>query len=493
MKKQSWLSIAAITLALTGCGGGGDSASPAPVLIPTTTAPVAPPTPAAPQTTSVNIQTYERSPTVAYPASVTSAIASLTQETVSVETPKSAGEYSQLSVTKVGYQPSWYPYTAQDSTPIQIGLYKADTINKQPNFAKAIIPHDAGGWLMDYYNGGYFPTTFDRIKNIGGNNVVYADSAIIRTMDVDAKSVVLVGKYFPPDQVILDMGNLARSRGMDFTVMMGIYPGDALGNDSWTVPKFYSAIGRLSDNDPFWDAWFNAYKPILAERAALAQRAGATKFVLGFNLDFMVTKGNSRWVELIQAVRAAGFTGKISYFSGTYAGTNGFLNISDVNKRTAFIKLFDEVGLSLYSPIFAENGETLLDAQPRTRITKNIENQISSISSARVPIFLMIGTPSVNSGLVTNEYIESAFPCSYFKSETRNYQTQADMYQSAAEIVNAQSSDGSGIVKGIFSWGYHYLDNPRKKDVVNDTCYDFSASIRNKPAEAVLSYWFKGW
>jgi hypothetical protein len=346
MNKQGWLSVIAITLALTGCGGGGDSASPAPVQIPTTTAPVAPPTPAAPQTTSVNIQTYERSPTVAYPASITSAIASLTQEIVSVETPKSAGEYSQLSVTKVGYQPSWYPYTAQDSTPIQIGLYKADTINKQPNFTKAIIPHDAGGWLMDYYNGGYFPTTFDRIKNIGGNNVVYADSAIIKTMDVNAKSVVLVGKYFPPDQVILDMGNLARSRGMDFTVMMGIYPGDTLGNDTWTVPKFGAAISKLSDDDPFWDAWFNAYKSILAERAALAQRAGATKFVLGFNLDYMVTRGNSRWAALIKAVRDAGFSGKISYFSGTGAGTNGFLSAKNTNykkyKKSDCIDIFRE-------------------------------------------------------------------------------------------------------------------------------------------------------
>jgi hypothetical protein len=492
MKKQRWLSVVAITLALTGCGGG-DSASTAPVQIPTMTAPVAPPAPAAPQTTSVNIQTYERSATVAYPASVTSAVASLTQETVSVETPKSAGEYSQLSVTKVGYQPSWYPYTAQDNTPIQIGLYKADTINKQSNFAKGIIPHDAGGWLLDYYNGGYFPTTFDRIKSIGGNNVVYADSAIIKTMDVNAKSVVLIGKYFPPDQVILDMGNLARARGMDFTVMMGIYPGDTLGNDSWTVPKFYSAIGQLSDNDPFWDAWFNAYKLILAERAALAQRAGATKFVLGFNLDYMITKGNSRWAGLIKAVRDAGFTGKISYSAGTNGSYNGFLNISDVNKRDAFIKLFDEIGLSIYNPIFPENGETLTAAQPRTRITKNVKSQIASISSAKVPIFLMIGTPSVHSGLISSEYIESAYTCAYFKEQTRDYQTQADIYQSVAEIVNEQSSDGSGIVKGIFSWGYHYLDNPRKKDVANDTCYDFSASIRNKPAEAVLSYWFKGW
>lgn len=488
MKKQGWLSVVAITLALAGCGGG-DSASPAPVQVPTTTAPA----PAATQTTSVNIQTYERSPTVAYPASVTSAIASLTQETVSVETPKSAGEYSQLSITKVGYQPSWYPYTAQDSTPIQIGLYKANTINKQPNFAKGIIPHDAGGWLLDYYKGGYFPTTFDRIKSIGGNNVVYADSAIIKTMDVNAKSVVLVGKYFPPDQVILDMGNLARSRSMDFTVMMGIYPGDTLGNDSWTVPKFYSAIGQLSDNDPFWDAWFNAYKSILVERAALAQRAGATRFVLGFNIDYMVNKGNSRWIDIIQAVRSAGFTGKISYSAGTNGSYNGLLNISDVNKRNAFIKLFDEIGLSIYNPIFPENGETLTAAQPRTRITKNIQAQIASISSAKVPIFLMIGTPSVHSGLISSEYIESAYTCAYFKEQTRDYQTQADIYQSVAEIVNEQSSDGSGIVKGIFSWGYHYLDNPRKKDVVNDTCYDFSASIRNKPAEAVLSYWFKGW
>lgn len=488
MKKQGWLSVVAITLALAGCGGG-DSASPAPVQIPTTTAPA----PVATQTTSVNIQTYERSPTVAYPASVTSAIASLTQETVSVETPKSAGEYSQLSVTKVGYQPSWYPYTAQDSTPIQIGLYKANTINKQPNFAKGIIPHDAGGWLLDYYKGGYFPTTFDRIKSIGGNNVVYADSAIIKTMDVNAKSVVLVGKYFPPDQVILDMGNLARSRSMDFTVMMGIYPGDTLGSDSWTVPKFYSAIGQLSDNDPFWDAWFNAYKSILVERAALAQRAGATRFVLGFNIDYMVNKGNSRWIDIIQAVRSAGFTGKISYSAGTNGSYNGLLNISDVNKRNAFIKLFDEIGLSIYNPIFPENGETLTAAQPRTRITKNIQAQIASISSAKVPIFLMIGTPSVHSGLISSEYIESAYTCAYFKEQTRDYQTQADIYQSVAEIVNEQSSDGSGIVKGIFSWGYHYLDNPRKKDLVNDTCYDFSASIRNKPAEAVLSYWFKGW
>jgi hypothetical protein len=486
------VATAATVLALSGCGGDTTPTSSNFVQIPTT-ALVAPPTPAAPQTTSVNIQTYERLSTVAHPASITSAVASLTQETVNVETPKSAGEYSQLLFTKLGYQPSWYPHTAQDSTPIQIGLYKADTINRQPNFTKAIIPHDAGGWLIDYYNGGYFPTTYDRIKSIGGNNVVYADSVFIKSMNISSRSVNLYGKFFPANQVILDMGNLAKARGMDFTVMMGIYPGDTLYGDSWDVPKFGAAIDKLSDTDPFWDAWFSEYKRILIDRAALAQQAGATRFVLGFNMDYMVNKGNYRWVELIQAVRAAGFTGKISYFSMTNGSHNGLLAIPDINKRTSFIELFDEFGLSLYNPIIPDSNEALYTAQPRTRIIKDIKKHIASISSAKVPIFLMIGTPSVHTGTISSDYIEPGLNCSEFNNKTRDYQAQADMYQSAAEIVNEQRSDGSGIVKGIFSWGYHYLDNPRKKDVHNDTCYDFSASIRNKPAEAVLSYWFKGW
>ena len=490
-KATLMVATAATVLALSGCGSDTAPTTSNFVQIPTT-ALVAPPTPAAPQTTAVNIQTYERLSTVAHPASITSAVASLTQETVSVETPKSAGEYSQLLVTKLGYQPSWYPHTPQDSTPIQIGLYKADTINRQPNFTKAIIPHDAGGWLLDYYNGGYFPTTYDRIKSIGGNNIVYADSVFIKSMNVSSRSVNLYGKFFPANQVILDMGNLAKSRGMDFTVMMGIYPGDPL-YDTWDVPKFAAAISQLSDNDPFWDAWFSEYKRILVDRAALAQQAGATRFVIGFNMDYMVNKGNTRWIELIKAVRAAGFTGKISYFSMTNGSYNGLLGISDVNRRAAFIDLFDEIGLSLYNPIIPDNNETLYAAQPRTRLIKDIKRHIAVISPTKVPILLMIGTPSVHTGLVSGDYIESGLKCSEFNHKTRDYQAQADMYQSAAEIVNEQRSDGSGIVKGIFSWGYHYLDNPRKKDVHNDTCYDFSASIRNKPAEAVLSYWFKGW
>ena len=92
------MAAAAGVLALSGCGGDTSSTSSNFVQIPTTTSVALPtPAPAVPQTTPVDIQTYERLPTVSHPASVTSAIASLTQETVSIETPKSAGEYSIVS------------------------------------------------------------------------------------------------------------------------------------------------------------------------------------------------------------------------------------------------------------------------------------------------------------------------------------------------------------------------------------------------------------
>ena len=476
--------VIAACACLSSCGGGG-----APTTTPTVTA--SPSTPV--MATSVTLQTYERLAHVAYPALITNQNATLSTETVSAEIPKITGDYTQITVAKPGYIPIWYPYSPLDTAPIQVGLYRALPITKQANFIKAIIPHDAGGWLIDYYKAGYFQSTVERIAAIGGNNVVYADSALVKSMDVSAKSVTLYGKYFPPDQALADMASAAKARGVEFTFMIGIYPGDALGNDSWTVPKFYDAISQLNNADPFWDAWFSEYKKILIERAALAQKLGASRFVIGFNLDYMVPRGNARWADLIKAVRAAGFTGKISYFGGTNGAYNGFLTIQNAKDRADFIRLFDEIGLNFYNPVIPQPSEVLASDQPRDHILSGLRTQVASVSAYGVPVFLLIGTPSVHTGVSSQDYIEPAFSCGDLKTYVRDYHVQADVYQAAAELVNEQSGGNSSPIKGIFSWGYHYLDNPRKHQTAGDACYDFAASIRNKPAEAVLSYWFKGW
>jgi hypothetical protein len=498
MRSTNVALILLIALAVSSCGksSSGSSSATVPTSNPSSVT-ISTPTPptTTPSTTLINIQTYERKPDRAYPAIITSEIAQLSTENISVEIPTTTNEYSQLSFSKSGYIPSQYPYRTQDNQLIQLGLYSPPSTNKQSNFVKAIIPTDAGGWLMDYYNGGYFPSTTQRVKGLGANTIVYADSAIIKSMDVSAKTVTLYGKYFPADSVIADLGNIAKSNGVELTFMLGIYPGDTLGNDSWTVPKFYNAVANFSATDVFWDAFFASYKTILVERAALAQKVGATRFIIGFNLGFMVNKGNQRWADLIAAIRSAGFTGKISYFAGAYGSSNDFLSIPDSNTRSSFIKLFDEVGLDFNAPIAPIASEVLSADQARNSVLSSIKNQVSSISGFGVPIFLMIATPSVHDGMTSSDYIEPALTCDLIAAsgKTRDYQTQSDVYEAAAELINSQATSGPSPIKGLFSWGYHYIDNPRKHSVNGDSCYDYGASIRNKPAESVLSYWFKLW
>jgi hypothetical protein len=104
----------------------------------------------------------------------------------------------------------------------------------------------------------------------------------------------------------------------------------------------------------------------------------------------------------------------------------------------------------------------------------------------------MMRVPSVFGGVVHPEFIE---PCiesacnSLAPLRTRDYQQQADAYQALAEVVNATPM-GPGRVMGMITTQYWYFD-----DFFSNGRSDYSKinSVRGKPAEAVLAYWWKGW
>jgi len=458
MRSLIWL----LAFFLTACGGGGGSSDSSP--------------------STASIQTYFRDPTIAYDVAVTNT--TKTQVTVPLMASGSS-DFTQLNVNITGYQPTWYPMTAQESTSnVQLGLYRTADINRKSNFIKGVIPHDAGGWLSDAYRAGYFPSTWDRIKyTVNGNMVVYADSAFVHQFDVTTNAVTMTGDMFPDDSMIIDMGSMARTRGMDFMVMVGIYPGNEVINrffqQVWTIP---------ATNQLFWDAWFSAYKNILINRARVAVRAGATHMAIGFNLSYMMDKGNYRWADLISAVRTAGFTGKISYFDGTNYETNEYMNL-DYRTRNEFIQLFDQIGLATTSVLIPSYpGEVANTTENINRMKDFFTYHINSISSANVPIVLMISTPSTHGGIISSEYVEPNQACS---ATPTNYQQQADVYEAVAEVINDPVIGAK--IGGLLSWGYAYRNNMRTFFNTNDSCYEKSASIRGKPAEAVLSYWFKNW
>lgn len=457
------------TAALAGCGGGGGgaggSASPGNNNV----------------TSSVNIQTYFRDPNIAFNTTVNSTN-STSVPGVSLPTDGST-DFVTLNINVQSYQPTWYPITASDRlSNIQVGLYPIQNINSKANFIKGIIPHDAGGVLNDVYRAGYFPGTWDRIKYVvNGNTVVYADSAIMHQFDLINNSITMGGDYFPPNSTVMDMGNMAKSRNLNFMMMVGFYPGDA------NVNSFYSNIWNIpASNTQFWDSFFAAYKTVLIDRATLAAATGATHLAIGFELDFAVNKGNDRWIDLIRAVRNTGYTGKISYFAGTNYDSNTFSGMT-LAEKNSFIQLFDEIGMSVNAAILPAAASDLQRTEESINEMKNFFTyQINSFKTANVPIIVMIATASTHGNVISSAYVEPGLPCA--GGNILDYQQQADVYEAAAEVIN--STNGVG---GLLSWGYAYRNNMTTQNNPNDVCYKYSASIRGKQAEAVLKYWFGGW
>ena len=49
------------------------------------------------------------------------------------------------------------------------------------------------------------------------------------------------------------------------------------------------------------------------------------------------------------------------------------------------------------------------------------------------------------------------------------------------------------FVQGLNSWGYHLRDDLFTTQDKNDSLYNKSANVRGKPAEDLISTWYKKW
>jgi hypothetical protein len=466
-------------------------------------------------TLSVSGRTYLRDDTIAYPVSpinlqgipevsvglgnseITSDIFS--GYSLGTSAPND-GAYLQLYTEKSSYQPGSYPVTRrEDASVINLGLYPGVAATPRSGFAKAVITHDVGGYYPGVYSAGLFASTYDRVKSyMNANMVVYADSAVVTKYDlannqvsISSTSTVPSSPSLFPESVVADLASQAHNKDLRFMMMLGIYPDVPListyfANGPWTVP---------SSNTAFWDSWFNQYTTVLMERARIAKDASVDEFAIGFNLDFMIDKGGDRWKAMINAIRSTGYTGKISYFGAAYMeySSNAFASLEQT-QRNEFMSLFDAVGLDFYTGIaITDPAAVLAREQTRADIRNGIAKQLNSVADAPVPLYVMIGTPSVHGGIVDSTYIE---PCAACNSTALNYATdymqQADMYQAACEVIN-NTPTGNGRVMGLFTWGYHYRDDFTYLINPGDSYYDKSANVRGKPAEAVLKYWYSNW
>ncbi|HUQ47884.1 MAG TPA: hypothetical protein VM053_06515 [Gemmatimonadaceae bacterium] len=397
-----------------------------------------------------------------------------------------------LDVTAPGYQATTYPWFAADTAQaVAMGMYPSVTVLPRPGFVKGIDFMDSGGGLATIYQNGRHAMVMDRVKALLGANLVRTNEAFDVTKFNTATNTVemTVDPFNVYDRAVYaNLVSQARARGLQFE--MGLEIG-TFGR-KLSAEDAANFAGRFTipvTNTAFWDAYFAAFRPLVLDRAAIARDLGIEYLDL-WNLQGLIRPESSRFQKLVADIRALGYTGKLIYFYNAGVET-GFPEWNSVD--AGFRALWDINGVSIRTVVAkADASEVLADAQPRSRMRTSVSNALNTLASRPQPIIIMMRVPSVFGGIVHPEFIE---PCivpacnSLAPLRTRDYQQQADAYQAVAEVVNA-TPIGNGRVMGMISAQYWYYD-----DFFSGGINDYSKinSVRAKPAEAVLSWWWKRW
>ncbi|HTQ99996.1 MAG TPA: hypothetical protein VMH83_08400 [Candidatus Acidoferrum sp.] len=404
-----------------------------------------------------------------------------------------------LTINVPGYIPIGIDRSIVDTkTPFNsFGLYPTQTVLKKPGFLLGVYTMDSGGELINMFTEGKFAPTYDRIvEKTSANLVGISDPAWVTAWDDTAATVTMSRNASIPmltkDQYRY-LTDLAKQRNLKFLMQIGLYPDAGV-----TLPYSVSATNNL-----FWNAWFAAYKTIVLEQVQIANELGIEYISLGMNNSFMTYQQASRWSDLVNSVRAAGYKGKLLYQGMTDLASGGD---ESTGYDPSFVKLFDYLAIDIYTLAPATGGSPVVS---RSEMKKNVSSLLAKYAAYPVPLLIMVGTPSVESGATSSEYIEPCLPCG--AAATRNTLdlfTQADAYQAIFEAIN-DGKTGNGNVVGLLSWGYWYSNNYRLQlnsvtgelngdDALNDSAgtgraddyaYDKSASVRGKPAESLLKWW----
>ncbi|MEQ1691669.1 MAG: hypothetical protein ABL986_23715 [Vicinamibacterales bacterium] len=468
--------------------------------------PTGPPSPVAPAQVT-RVLAYLRTDSVAY-APVVAAVTNIAGAQVTLGTRTatmpangtaslstsigSTVDFQPLDVTAPGYQSATYPWFIADTAQVVAsGLYPAVTVVPRPGFVKGIDFMDSGGGLATIYQNGRHAMVMDRVKALDGANLVRTNEAFdVTKFSTATNTVEMTADPFNVYNraVYTNLVNQARARGLQFE--MGLEIGIFGGKLSAADAAVYA--GRFTipvTNTAFWDAYFAAFRPLVLERAAIARDLGIEYLDL-WNLQGLARPESSRFQKLVADIRAIGYTGKLVYFYNAAVET-GFPEWNSVD--AGFRALWDINGVSIRTVVAKANaGEVLADAQPRARMRTSVANALNTLAAGPQPIMIMMRLPSIHGGIVHPEFIEPCLPpaCSSLAPlRTRDYQQQADAYQAVAEVVNATPL-GNGRVMGMISTQYWYYD-----DFFSGGISDYSkvSTVRGKPAEAVLAWWWKRW
>jgi len=348
----------------------------------------------------------------------------------------------------------------------------------------AITLHDVGGWHEPIWRAGLYEPTIKRIsKVVNANTLSVVDTHFITKHAEGAYEI----KYSPDNRDWTptndqwqSIGEVADANNLNVQMLIMIY--NVVGINQYKIED----DADRTNNKKFWDSYFSQYSELVSRRAIAAEKAGVDSIILGYNSTASLAQNPKYWLNLIQAIRSAGFSGELGLYTELkeLQVQNHFSGITDAiyrNNKTDVKKIIREFDCIVFS---VQNTDK-----------HKLSKALRSYKEYGKKIQIMVITPSVEDGNSSGEYIE---PAMGHNNETNSlapfrnlsFETQIESYKSVIDIVNDQNFN---FVTGINSWGYHFRDDLFHALVKGDSDYQKSANVRGKPAEDLLSQWYEHW
>lgn len=352
-----------------------------------------------------------------------------------------------------------------------------------------------GGWQVDAYKQGYFKSSIDHIVSVSRANTIQVEDPIF-IQSIDAAKNVKMGYSVPGAEYwrtlsvseYTDIINYSHQKGLSFILRLGtlqVNISNTLAHDNYANIPASDLV--------FWNNFFTAYKEAIIPYVRMAR---------DLKVEYLdISPGSSEanllpvaiWKDLVDSIRAEGYQGKLIHFI-----PNDLLPIYDSNANTSkitdVVNLFDAVQIKLidvdHYTLF--NGSNRLSL---SQVQKIFEDQLLRAASFSKPVLLNVDIPSVVGATDNQPFVDQIInPNS--PSPKRDLFAQSDIYEALFQAINATSASNGHII-GVMPTHFSYTDDPYSYSYAGtnptEIQDDKSCSIRGKPAEAVLAYWYQAW
>jgi hypothetical protein len=415
-----------------------------------------------------------------------------------------AGNYSLKIDATNNFMSTLYGFDVDadmDKT-VDIYLYpKHSSVTPKSNFVKGVSLFDAGPWMDQDLYPDEFNATFDRLELINSNLVTVFDPIFVTAVGNDSvKMSSSANSQWPWNMLTTDQYSTlvtsAKSKGLDFMYWFGVWPNEEVQIDG---KSFNSTVfSGTTLTDAFWDDWFSEYWRELKPYAISAESNSVPYFSLGHGLNYATSPYQfsnenlyiNQWTALIDSIKSY-YNGDIIYFASEnpfdaydygggykskYSEADGFTN--------EFKSLFDVFGI-VVSNVTSKVNPTITD------VKTGMTTLLNKYSSFGKPIIVWLWGSSVDGAANTYGHLEPVLDVNRSADNfSVDFYEQADIYEGVFQALNETSVD----IRGVISHGYMYLDKFSEYEPRNmETAFDKSASIRNKPAEGIVEYWFENW